>query len=342
MSSVDVIVPCYRYGKFLRQCVESVLTQEGVNVRVLVIDDASPDDTADVIAALMKEDPRVSCVRHETNRGHISTYNEGIEWASADYMMILSADDYLLPGALGRAAALMNSNPEVGLTIGRAIELQENGSQKSTENSLGLNEKYRHAVVSGIEFIKLSGTRNIVSTPTAVVRTLLHKELGGYRQELPHSGDMELWLRFAATSSVGVLWDLQAVYRRHPNNMSLSYTRLPDLLQRKAALDIFFETSGGSIPNANRIKRTVFQSLACESISAASSAFNHGEFAVAERLTSLAVKVSPRVKWSVPWSSFTVKRALGLRASNALRALFGKSIPRNAGEATEQFCRMLK
>jgi GT2 family glycosyltransferase len=45
LSSVDVVVPSYRYGRFLRQCVESVLSQEGVDVRVLIIDDASPDDT---------------------------------------------------------------------------------------------------------------------------------------------------------------------------------------------------------------------------------------------------------------------------------------------------------
>ncbi len=50
MSFVDVIVPCYRYGHFLRECVESVLEQE-VNVRVLIIDDASPDDTAEVAAS---------------------------------------------------------------------------------------------------------------------------------------------------------------------------------------------------------------------------------------------------------------------------------------------------
>src|SRR3979490_235845 len=104
MSSVDVIVPCYRYGKFLRQCVESVLTQEGVAIRVMVIDDASPDDTAEIAESLLKEDSRVSYISHKSNKGHISTYNEGIDWVSADYMLILSADDYLLPGALARAA----------------------------------------------------------------------------------------------------------------------------------------------------------------------------------------------------------------------------------------------
>src|SRR5437899_781807 len=98
MSSVDVVVPCYRYAHFLRECVESVLSQSGTNIRVLIIDDASPDNTSDVASELCRRDRRVTFLRHTTNKGHIRTYNEGIEWASADYLLILSADDYVLPG----------------------------------------------------------------------------------------------------------------------------------------------------------------------------------------------------------------------------------------------------
>ena len=77
MSRVDVIVPCYNYGRFLRECVESVLGQP-VDVRVLIIDDASTDDTPEVAAALAAEDARVEFRRHAVNRGHIATYNEGL------------------------------------------------------------------------------------------------------------------------------------------------------------------------------------------------------------------------------------------------------------------------
>src|SRR6516164_9433107 len=104
VGRIDVFIPCYNYGGFLYQSVNSVLSQVGVDVRALVIDDASPDNTAEVASALAREDSRVTVIRHSTNKGHINTYNEGIEWASADYMLLLPADDYLLPGALRRAA----------------------------------------------------------------------------------------------------------------------------------------------------------------------------------------------------------------------------------------------
>src|ERR1700674_1005784 len=130
MSSFDVIVPCYRYGHFLRECVESVLAQSISGVRILILDDASPDNTAEVAAELARQDSRVTFVRHITNKGHIATYNEGIEWASADYMLLLSADDYLLSGALSASAKLMDDHPEVGFTFGKVVELSVSGTAK--------------------------------------------------------------------------------------------------------------------------------------------------------------------------------------------------------------------
>ena len=121
MASVDVFVPCYNYGRFLRDAVGSVLAQEGVAVRVLILDDCSTDDSERVGRALAAADPRVEYRRHAANRGHIATYNEGIDWSDGDYCMLLSADDLLTPGALARAAGLMEAHPEVGMTYGQII-----------------------------------------------------------------------------------------------------------------------------------------------------------------------------------------------------------------------------
>src|SRR5256885_7498232 len=107
MTQVDVVVPCYNYAGFLRQCVESVLSQEGVDVRVLIIDDCSKDATPEVGAALAAQDARVEFRRHAVNHGHIATYNEGLlDWAAGEFSLLLSADDVLIPGAFARATRL--------------------------------------------------------------------------------------------------------------------------------------------------------------------------------------------------------------------------------------------
>lgn len=311
MSSIDVVIPCYRYGRFLRQCVESVLTQPVRDLRVLIIDDASPDNTQEVAAELALADPRVTIWRHIKNIGHIATYNEGIEWSSADYMLILSADDYLLSGSLCRAAQLMDRHPEVGFTFGRAREIRTNSDPPSHDEAPG---PLHGRILTGVDFIKMLVKSNIVSTPTALVRTALQKRLGGYRPDLPHSGDMEMWLRFAAHSSVGQLYSYQAVYRRHGGNMSLAYTSdswLPDLEQRKAALDCFFDTCANTLPTTARLRRELYRSFACCTLDFASWAFNDHDTASAERLFRYALKVCPGAILSWPSLKLAIKRLFG-------------------------------
>src|SRR4029079_749341 len=104
MSRVDVVIPCYNYGRYLRGCVESVLAQPGTDLRVLIVDDASQDHTPEVAAELVARDRRVGYRRHATNQGHIATYNESLlGWADGDYSLPLSGDDLCLPRALARA-----------------------------------------------------------------------------------------------------------------------------------------------------------------------------------------------------------------------------------------------
>jgi len=123
--SVSVIVPCYNYGRYLEQCVGTALAQEGVDVSVLVIDDASPDGSAHVVRDAAARDARVRAVCHEVNRGNIATYNEGISLVKGDYTVLLSADDLLTPGCLARATALMEAYPSVGMVYGFPVDFTD-------------------------------------------------------------------------------------------------------------------------------------------------------------------------------------------------------------------------
>lgn len=322
--SIDVVVPCYRYGHYLRECVRSVLDQEDVSVRVLVIDDASPDKTRAVGAALAAEDSRVTFRRHPANRGHIATYNEGIDWTSADYMLLLSADDYLLPGALKRAMDLMDAHPDVGLCFGEALALQDDGSMRPIKVDVDASAG-SSVVMSGADFVRLcvqAGSKNVVPTPTAIVRTSLLKLLGGYRADLPHSGDLEMWLRLAAHASVGILKADQAVYRRHAGNMSLAYFHdncLSDLQQRKAAFDAFLQTGRNALPEAGRLYRSLLQFLGHEAVGHASSAFNGNRMELSQRLCDFAVSVYPRVRRSLAWKVLACKKLMEFKLSSALQ-----------------------
>jgi glycosyltransferase involved in cell wall biosynthesis len=330
-GAIDVFIPCYGYGHYLRECVESVLTHTTPRIRVLIIDDASPDGTPDVATDLTKEDSRVTYFRHATNRGHIATYNEGIEWASADYMLLLSADDYLLPGALTRVSELMDAHPEVGFTFGKAVELTEGGTFCKTQTFVNTTistilGNTAWSVLSGPDFFGLidsAGSRNIVPTPTAVVRTELQKRAGGYRQELPHSGDLEMWLRLAAHGSVAVLGTYQAVTRLHGSNMQNSYYHrksLADLRQRKAAFDCVFDTCRAALPHDTyeKIRRGMLRNLGLEAVRNASFAFNENDFDLSDELAGFASSAHPGIRTTLPWRLLQCKRLMGTRVSHLL------------------------
>lgn len=321
MSSIDVIVPCYMYGHFLRECIESILTQSHKDVRVVIIDDASPDNTYEVATELARANSRVSVLRHDVNKGPIATFNEGLDWASADYVLLISADDFLLPGALERAAVFLDSDPEVGFVFGNAIVLTEDGSEAQLIPIPKVSNERDCLVLTGPEFIELGNCRNIVPAPTSVVRTALQKQVGGYRAELPHAGDLEMWWRLAAHSSVGVLGARQAVYRLHGSNMSSSYRRLADLEQRKKALYCFLEVCSPIIDNPEEIRRGKLRLLGREAVRCASGVFNEGDMELVTQLEDFALEAFPEVNRSWPWIVLRFKTLLGQKGWRAIRPI---------------------
>jgi glycosyltransferase involved in cell wall biosynthesis len=311
MSHVDVIIPCYNYGRYLPGCVHSVLGQEGVDVRVLIIDDASPDDSGAVAEELARQDGRVEARRHAANRRHIATYNEGLDWAAGDYLLLLSADDLLAPGALRRAASLMDAHPEVGLTYGRQVRFSSDVPPTAGPATADCGWR----ILSGGEFLEwCCGTgQNPVATPTAVVRTALQKRLGGYRKELPHTADMELWLRIAAHAAVGVIDADQAYKRMHPSNMQHQYlgSGLGDLPHRHAAFEALFSEYGSRLPDAPRLRARATATLAEEAFWAASRAFERGDLPSYQQCLDCAARLNPGLRTQPLWARLRWKRRMG-------------------------------
>jgi glycosyltransferase involved in cell wall biosynthesis len=263
--TVSVVIPCYRYGRFLRDSVGSVLAQEGVDVRVLVIDDASPDDSADVARRLAAEDDRVEVRVHAENKGHIATYNEGLlEWADGDYTVLLSADDLLTPGALARATAVLEANPEVGFVYGHSKYWVDSEPRPAART-----EPTGTTIWSGRDWLKIvcGLGHSVVTSPEVVVRTEVQQRIGGYRPELPHTADVEMWMRFAVHSDVAFIKGVdQAFYRIHGTQMTLERVPLVDLRQRKAAYDALFGVYAHRVPDAERLAARANRKLAKEAI----------------------------------------------------------------------------
>jgi glycosyltransferase involved in cell wall biosynthesis len=224
MFDVDVIVPCFRYGKYLRECIDSILSQRDVRVRVLIVDDASPDATREIAEDLRSRDSRINYHRNPVNKGVVGTANVGLEWATAEYSLMHSADDALTPGALARAASALAMHSDVGFCFGAAVIAI--GDAKFP--ALPKPERAEFQVIPGRTFLKrVFHEGNPVPATTAVVRTAILKEVGSVATNLLHTADMEMWMRLAAHAPVGVLNGVQAYYRRHDSNLSTQFYNRP-------------------------------------------------------------------------------------------------------------------
>lgn len=315
MSTVSVVIPCYKYGRYLDEAVASVTdAQQGVDVRVLIIDDASPDDSAVVAQKLADRDPRVEVRVHSVNQGHIATYNEGlIEWADGDYCVLMSADDRLTPGALRRARDFLDANPNAGFVHGNALRFTD-----GTPLPPARAEPGGDSVVAGHWWFAqwFREIHNLVHTHTVVVRTALQKEVGGYDPRLPHAGDMELWMRLAAHADVGYLRGVDQAYTRiHGRNMWMSFNPLQDLAQRKLVYETILDRYGYLLPDKDRASDLVHRKLSQEALWIAARAYDRGRTArtPVEDLEDFALNCWPRARELPQYSTLQLRKRVGPR-----------------------------
>ena len=302
---VSVVIPCYNYGHFLPSAVASVANQPGVDLDIIIVDDASTDGSQDVARALAAADPRIHLILHEQNKRHIATYNDGLREARGDYVVLLSADDLLAPGSLKRSTALMEHHPKIGLVYGYAADFSDvpPAPRKTLET---------WTLWTGPEWIArmCRGGMNMMRSPEAVLRRCVMDELVGYDSALPHSADMDMWMRAAALADVGRIGGPdQAYYRVHDRNMHLNAFAglMTDALARKITFDEFFAEEGRDLPDAGGIVGTAYFAISKELMRAACVAIDQGgimEGAVPEELVELASELSPQIRNTELWGRY--------------------------------------
>jgi glycosyltransferase involved in cell wall biosynthesis len=323
--TVDVIVPCYNYGAYVESCVASIFANAGVDIRILLIDDGSTDNTPDVGTWLAAADARVTYRRHPRNLGHIATYNEGLAWVAADYVLLISADDLLAPGALRRAANAFASYPNAAFVHGRQVHFSTQPPDVPADTECA---DYAAIPASGEAFIAsvCAQGHNPVATPTVVVRASAQAAVGGYEPTLPHTADLELWLRLAAVGDAVLLDGVQAFKRCHAHNMQLGYVQAAegDVFERRKAFDQFFNGPGRQFSQTEIWRQHAYQFLAGELVNRAAVAFDALDGATTDRLMQSAATLLPEVRGTRPWRRMVIKRALGTSVWDVMRSLIAR------------------
>lgn len=109
MAEVSVIIPVYNVEKYLKKCVESVLTQTYKDIEIILVDDGSTDKSGDICDELAKTDGRIRVI-HQKNKGLGGARNTGIDNCNTEYLLFLDSDDYIHPQLIERCITAAERN----------------------------------------------------------------------------------------------------------------------------------------------------------------------------------------------------------------------------------------
>ena len=210
MPRITVCIPTYNYGRFVGAAIASVLDQSLQDFEILVSDNASTDETADVVAQWAGRDGRVRYRRNDHNLGMVANWNCCLAAAGGEYVKFLCADDLLEPGALELLSGLLDRHPGVVLASGARLLVTEDGGPGRVLAYSG-----REQLLPGSRVIRRCIARgNRVGEPSAVIfrRVAL---AGGFDERYPQVADFQMWLRLLECGDFAFTPQVVCRFRQH-------------------------------------------------------------------------------------------------------------------------------
>ena len=203
---VTVLMPVYNGARYLGEAIESILNQTYTNFEFLIIDDASTDDSVEIIKSY--RDSRLRFVENSENLGQAETMNRGLRLALSQYIARMDQDDISLSLRLEKQVGFMENNPQVGV-CGTWMKYIGYG-----------NSVLELATKDDLIKIKLLTTQNLAH-PTVMIRNSVLNEYNlRYNGEYSPAEDYDLWVRMSDYCSFANLPEPLVKYRLHENQGS--------------------------------------------------------------------------------------------------------------------------
>ena len=278
MSSpkVDIIIPAYNQGDYLKESVESALAQTWENLEIIIVDDGSTDDTAKVGRSFA--DPRVTYIYHD-NKGLSGARNTGLGHSTGEYVSFLDSDDLFFPTKIQNLLSLFDQNPEIGLAAGDSTLIDDHGQPIGKTYGDGLPNN-----PTGW----LQGNRFHVGA--VLVKKEWLDKVEPFDESLRACEDWDMWLRLSiAGCKMAWLPEMVSMYRVHGQQMTRETMRMKSAMF--SVLDKTF--SRDDLGESWRAEEAKARSSAL--IKAAARAFLSGDKVQAGEDFAEAVHVNPQL-----------------------------------------------
>ncbi len=221
-----VVIPTYNCGGYLRAALDSVVAQGVDGLEVIIVDDGSTDDSAEILAEAARSVPGLRGMRVERTKqiGPGLARNLAIELARAPLIAFLDADDVWLPGKMAPQIAAHEVDPNLVLSFTDYRHRGMDGEDRGT-----CFEFWGHEVAPGFNVLpraesKLLGC-NLVGTSTVVASRAALLDIGCFAGALPSSEDWDVWLKLARWGAVARSGMVGCDYLMRPNSVTAARAR---------------------------------------------------------------------------------------------------------------------
>jgi glycosyltransferase involved in cell wall biosynthesis len=302
---VYVGIPAYNAARFLREAIDSVLHQTEVNLRCVVFDDRSSDETQAVCSGV--RDERFKYLSNHKKLFLAGNFNRVLKESSAEYIYIMHADDVMLPENIECKADELDAEPDSAFVASTAIDIDAEGRSLTSPADIDTVERFQ----SGSLFETLLRS-NFIIAPSVMIRKSSLRTVGYFDERLSTTCDYNFWLRLGYYFQGSVLHRPLIKYRIHESNDSLPYIGTPLGLEqyslaRKHAIESL------SLPSKDRERyyQLADEISAIDALNFAHRAYALGEYDILRACLQRAWEWSPK--------QFVSRRALILAAKILLR-----------------------
>ena len=243
---VSIVVPVFNGERYVRESLDSILAQTYSPIEVLVLDDASTDQTSEVVRSYAG---KVKYYRQPYNRGQFENVNDGIAMAEGKYLAVYHADDVYHPTIVEREVAFLERYPKAGAVFCLDIFIDPFGREFARVQLVPEVESGRPLDYPIILNTLLTHKNRFLRGPSSMVRASVYQDIGVYwEKEFGIASDLEMWVRIARKYPIGILEEYLFSYRYGHGNSSQRYAHLRTEPERYfMVMDLYLARGGRAI-----------------------------------------------------------------------------------------------
>lgn len=248
---VSIIIPTYNRGNVIQRSIDSVLAQTYRDFELIIVDDASEDDTKQRIDEY--NNPRIRYIRNVNKLGANGARNVGIQNAKGEYIAFQDSDDFWEADKLEKQIGFLEKHREIDIVYSRYKYYWINGVATLVPNKNFTNRELEEKIGDTI------ARSNVIGTPTMVVRKRCFDEVGTFDEEIPRFQDWEIAIRLVNRYKFGIIdEELVRIYETEKSITKTKGNELTAMLLIVNKHRKFFEESGTLIEQLEKIFAIAF------------------------------------------------------------------------------------